>query len=240
MSSFTSFVLLCLLTLVQAKHTGVTGLVANVTLAGREDGEGSATVVTTDAKTKQNSRRTNRYRRPIVFYTHADTNYASVERELFPIQVDNVPREAEFIIHLGDMKGVDSCRSEGPYALVSDTYTSYAKAPVFLVPGDNDWYDCGGRSDRERGFAIWESHFLYLYQKFGRFSSVQHQDRRKENFAFFRRRVLFIGVHMVGGDIKNKDEWNDLLRDSLKWTRDMVEQYGNRPKVVVIFGEMQS
>ena len=92
MSSFTSFVLLCLLTLVQAKHTGISGLVANATFAGSEDGKGSAITVTTDVKTKQKSRRTSRYRRPVVFYAHADTNYANVERELFPIQVDNIPR----------------------------------------------------------------------------------------------------------------------------------------------------
>lgn len=239
--TITAFILLCLLNVVSAHVIGGVQL-ENATSIGSKDGQGQGFNATSNAlkKRRQKRRRTRRYRRPVDFYAHADTNYAKEERELFPTQVKNIPRSTEFIVHLGDMKGADHCKNDGPYKFVADTYIEHAKAPVFLVPGDNDWYDCGGPSDRKRGFAIWESHFQSLYQNFGTFSSVHHHNLREENFAFFRRRVLFIGVHLLGGDIKNKKEWNALLKDDLQWTREMVEKYKRRPRVVVIFGKALS
>lgn len=175
-------------------------------------------------------------RRCISFYAHADTNYAKEERERFALQVMRIPKDGDFIIHLGDLKGCDECKSEKPYSLVADAYLQHANAPVFVVAGDNDWYDCGGKSARQRGWKLWEKYFLHFYNRFGKALSwtVDHQATRAENFAFYRKRILFIGVHIVGGDIKDEKEWNDRLKDSLRWTKVSLEKY-TKTNVVVIF-----
>ena len=175
-------------------------------------------------------------RRCISFYAHADTNYAKEERERFPLQVKRIPNDGDFIVHLGDLKGTDECKSEKPYSLVADAYLQHANVPVFVVPGDNDWYDCGGKAARQRGWRLFEKYFLHFYSRSGNGLSwtVDHQANRAENFAFYRKRILFLGVHIVGGDIKNEKEWNDRLKDNLRWTKVSLEKY-SRANVVVIF-----
>jgi len=174
------------------------------------------------------------YRKPVSFYVMGDAPYSSSERDRFPDQVKNVPSDAEFMIHVGDMKGVDTCQSDRPYELVSDAFLENSVMPVFLVPGDNDYYDC---DDWRTGWNKWSSFFLYFHQKFRRgwVSSVNHQLGREENFSFKRRGILFVGVHMVGTGrgIKNQKKWKALLSDDLEWTREQVTSLEH--KVVVIF-----
>ena len=175
-------------------------------------------------------------RKCVSFYAHADTNYAREERERFPLQVKRIPNDGDFIVHLGDFKGVDECKSEKPYSLVADAYLQHANVPVFVVPGDNDWYDCGGKSARQRGWKLFEKYFLHFYNRSGKELSwtVAHQATRAENFAFYRKRILFLGVHIVGGDVKDEKEWDDRLKDNLRWTKVSLEKH-TKASVVVIF-----
>lgn len=175
-------------------------------------------------------------RKCVSFYAHADTNYAREERDRFPLQVKRIPNDADFIVHLGDLKGTDNCKGDKPYSVVADTYLEHANVPVFILAGDNDWYDCGSKSARRRGWKLWEKYFLHFYNRSGNLHvwSVDHQANRAENFAFYRKRILFIGVHLVGGDIKDEKEWNGRLKDNLRWTRMSFEKY-TRASVVVIF-----
>lgn len=195
-----------------------------------------STNATSSSSPRQPRRLQGDCRRCISFYAHADTNYDKEERERFPLQVKRIPNDGDFIVHLGDLKGTDECKSEKPYSLVADAYLQHANVPVFVVPGDNDWYDCGGKLARQRGWNFFEKHFLHFYSRSGNELSwtVDHQATRAENFAFYRKRILFLGVHIVGGDIKNEKEWNDRLKDNLRWTKVSLEKY-SRANVVVIF-----
>eukprot|EP00567_Pseudictyota_dubia_P011640 CAMPEP_0197450904 /NCGR_PEP_ID=MMETSP1175-20131217/27006_1 /TAXON_ID=1003142 /ORGANISM="Triceratium dubium, Strain CCMP147" /LENGTH=293 /DNA_ID=CAMNT_0042983453 /DNA_START=22 /DNA_END=900 /DNA_ORIENTATION=+ len=173
-------------------------------------------------------------RKPVSFYAMGDAPYTSSERSRFPDQVKNIPNDAEFMIHLGDMKGVDECQSDGPYRLVSDAFLKHSNMPVFLVPGDNDYYDC---ADWKMGWSRWSSFFLFFHQRFskGWVSKVVHQPGREENFSFKRRGVLFIGVHTVGyhKELKSAKKMDQLLRDDLEWTRQRITTLPHR--VVVVF-----
>lgn len=175
-------------------------------------------------------------REPVSFYVMGDAPYSSDDRDRFPDQVKNVPNDAEFMIHLGDMKGVDTCQSDGPYQLVSDAFIHHSVMPVFFVPGDNDYYDC---DDWRAGWSRWSFFFLFFHEKFetGWIRSVRNQPEREENFSFKRRGVLFIGVHtvgIVGGDnIFRISKWKKLLQDDLEWTRQEIARVSH--KVVVIF-----
>mmetsp|Transcript_11645 Transcript_11645/g.34243 ORF Transcript_11645/g.34243 Transcript_11645/m.34243 type:complete len:116 (-) Transcript_11645:202-549(-) len=78
------------------------------------------------------------YRDPVNFFVMGDAPYSSIERDRFPHQVENIPSDADFAVHVGDMKGVDECSSNGPYELVSEAFLQRRNylPPVFLTPGE--------------------------------------------------------------------------------------------------------
>ena len=101
------------------------------------------------------------YRKPLTFYVMGDAPYTASDRDRFPLQVKRIHNGGDFIVHVGDMKGVDSGMSDGPYSLVSDALIE-SKAPCFIVPGDNDYYDC---SNPEAGWKRWERYFMQFHAK---------------------------------------------------------------------------
>lgn len=145
----------------------------------------------------------------------------------------NLPEDAEFVVHLGGIlsEQQSSC-STSDYADVQEALER-SPVPLFIIPGDNDWYDC---PDQDRGWTEWKDHFLrfdelWSQQKF----LVQRQPKRKENFSFYYRDVLFIGLHIVGGIVKDEDEWRARHRDNFIWTRKNFRKFKNM-RSAVIFG----
>jgi len=74
------------------------------------------------------------------FYAVGDAPYSVNQAIELTDQMANIPEDAEFVIHIGDIRSADDgfvCkRSE--YEEVASTL-SLSRAPVFLVVGDNEW-----------------------------------------------------------------------------------------------------
>jgi hypothetical protein len=71
-----------------------------------------------------------------IFYAIADVPYTDLEREQLPLQVLSIPDNAEFLIHLGDIRSAakeDSCRL-GEYKDIAATL-KLVPVPVFIVVG---------------------------------------------------------------------------------------------------------
>ena len=80
-------------------------------------------------------------RATVTFYAMGDVPYAPAEDVLLPKQISEIPHDADFVIHVGDIKrGLPLC-TEGVYRKVAEVLGK-AAAPVFIIPGDNEWNDC--------------------------------------------------------------------------------------------------
>ena len=77
----------------------------------------------------------------VTFYAMGDVPYAPNEDELLPKQIENLPSDGQFLIHLGDIKDGASACDEEVYIKVSSMLRK-ASSPTFIIPGDNEWNDC--------------------------------------------------------------------------------------------------
>ena len=92
----------------------------------------------------------------VTFFAMGDVPYAPKEDKLLPKQIADLTREAEFVIHVGDIKsGATEC-NEAVYTKVSGMLAR-SKAPVFIVPGDNEWNDC---TKPAQAWKYWEKYFM--------------------------------------------------------------------------------
>jgi hypothetical protein len=66
----------------------------------------------------------------------------------------------------------------------------------------------------------WKQYLLYYETKYWRPSpwNVSHYDGvLDENWAFFHRRVLYVGINLVGGEEHNSTEWSSRIAANLEW-----------------------
>jgi len=66
------------------------------------------------------------------------------------------------VVHVGDIKGGGSPCNEAVYVKVSDML-SKAAAPVFILPGDNEWNDFVD-PDPIPAWSHWKKHFMRFDQ----------------------------------------------------------------------------
>lgn len=173
-----------------------------------------------------------------IFYAIGDVPYDDEQADTLEEQMRNLPQDAEFVIHVGDIRtgpeGVDCERSE--YENVRDLL-KLSHAPVFIIVGDNDWNDC---PNPDEGIAYWEENFLNFESRHWNHTfNIIHQPDYPQNFAFEHKGTLFMGLNIVGGEMKDQDEWTKRLTDEVEWLKEVVGAYVEEqaPKVgrVVLF-----
>jgi hypothetical protein len=158
------------------------------------------------------------------FYAVADLPYSPAQAVKLLNQMENLPQDAEFLIHLGDL------RLAGPnLTCVVSEYEDAAMrlrashTPVFVVAGDNDWADC---PNQQEGLNLWKETFVGFESMHWEHSfQIQRQSGRPENFAFIHKGTLFIGLNIVGGKPKDMDEWEVRLKQQLEWVKLLVRNY---------------
>ena len=168
----------------------------------------------------------------ISFWTIADTPYSGSQAAALSEYFTVIPQEAEFVIHLGDIKsGTSSCTLD-VYQNVSSLLQG-SSVPVFIIPGDNEYNDC---SNPDAAFANWQTEFSFFDQNWTHDFQVSYQTIREENFAFVFNGTLFIGINLVGGTIHDAQEWADRSADDLVWIESNFAQFGGQVTSAVIFG----
>lgn len=168
----------------------------------------------------------------IVFSAMGDIPYTPEEYPLLKQQLDELPRESEFVVHVGDIKpGKDPCIE----ATYQDVAAILAKSPcpLLIIPGDNEWNDC---TNPDEAWPLWTKHFKRFEEKWKYDLRINRQEKRDENFAFVRSDVLFIGINIVGGRVHDANEWAQRHAENLEWTRANFEKYRHSIKSAVIFG----
>jgi hypothetical protein len=170
----------------------------------------------------------------VTFFAMGDVPYSAEDDLLLPQQIAELPRDAEFVVHLGDIKTGASPCSEAVYMKVADMLGK-AVVPVFIIPGDNEWNDCHNVTP-DQAWMHWRNHFMRFDQRWHHHLPVFRQLEREENFSFVKNGVLFVGLNLVGGRVHDAAEWNQRHADCLQWVRRNLNQFGQQVSSVIMFG----
>jgi chitodextrinase len=171
---------------------------------------------------------------PITFSVIGDIPYSDSLADRFRTYVaeHNAFSPAEFFVHVGDIQTQSSLCPESSYVRVADILGDLA-VPAFVLPGDNEWNDCG---DPDAAWALWEMHLLGFEQGFCGTPELEAQPVRPENFAFVRERVLFIGLNLVGGSVHDSVEWELRMQQDADWLEQQLAQTSGQVRSAVVFG----
>ncbi len=168
----------------------------------------------------------------VTFYAMGDVPYTPEEDVLLPRQVAELPQDAEFVIHVGDIKGGAAPCDEAVYIKVAGMLRQSA-APVFIIPGDNEWNDCTNPAE---AWGFWNKHFTRFDQHWHHGLPVFRQLEHEENVSFVKDKVLFVGLNIVGGLVHDPAEWKQRHADGLTWIRRNLRRFGSDVSSLVIFG----
>ncbi len=170
----------------------------------------------------------------VTFYAMGDVPYAPNEDKLLPKQIAALPQDAEFVVHVGDIKkGKPPCH-EAVYEKVAGMLAS-PRPPVFIIPGDNEWNDCV-EPEPEQAWKYWHKHFMRFDSRWKHKLAVSRQPEREENFAFVRGGALFVGINIVGGRVHDSTEWKKRHSECLTWVRGHLAKSGREVSSMVLFG----
>lgn len=166
----------------------------------------------------------------VVFYAMGDVPYAPAEDKLLPQQIAEMPGDAQFLVHLGDIKdGATPC-DEPIYRKVAGMLAK-SKVPTFIIPGDNEWNDC---QKPDRGWNYWQKYFRRFDQRWKHDFQVSRSEKHDENFTFVHHQVLFVGLNLVGGRVHDQQEWKSRHLDDLNWTTAAMARHGKQVHAMVI------
>jgi len=148
------------------------------------------------------------------FYVMADVPYDAEEGTKLSRDLEAFPGDADFIIHLGNIQdaSVNLCSEYGYEEAAA--LLRQSPAPVFVLPGENDWNNC---PDPNKAWEDWSTNFMKFERNFYPPFTVLRQSDQIENFSFLYDGVLFIGLHLVGGRVPDQDAWDDLLKTNVDW-----------------------
>lgn len=169
---------------------------------------------------------------PVTFYVMGDVPYIPQEDARLPKQITALPKDAEFVVHLGDIKGGASPCDETVYNKVFGML-SQSPVPVFIIPGDNEWNDCTNPAE---AWKLWEKYFMRFDRRWQHSLPVFRQIEREENFSFVKGNVLFVGINIVGGRVHDAAEWKERHADDLNWVQRNLRRFGADVRSLVVFG----
>jgi hypothetical protein len=170
--------------------------------------------------------------RLVTFYAMGDVPYAPGEDVLLPQQVAKLPKDGEFVIHVGDIKSGKTACDEAVYQKVSGILGK-SVPPVFIIPGDNEWNDCMNPAE---AWTLWDQYFMRFDRRWQHRFPIFRQLEREENFSFVKGNVLFIGVNVVGGRVHDAAEWKQRHAEGLDWIRRNLKRSGSKVSSMVLFG----
>jgi len=167
----------------------------------------------------------------ISFLAMGDSPYEDKEYFLIEKELENLPENAKFIIHLGDIKPKERDCGEDNYKDFRDLLKR-SPIPVFIIPGDNGYSIC---NDRAQAKQFWDQYILDFEKNWKLKFPVKRQKEQLENFSFFLENTLFIGINLFEKNDRDNIKFNQILRNNIFWIKENLKQYQRRIKTLVIF-----
>lgn len=163
----------------------------------------------------------------VTFYVVADSPYNSADARRLKKQMKNLPADAEFVLHLGDIRSAASgalCQKK-EYNKVARIF-QLSFAPVFLVLGDNDWSDCPNPT---QALKHWNTNFLSLYNRYWNSSFVvAHMQQYPQNYYWIWKGTLFVGLDLPGSVPFDVNAWKQQLSEQSNWTITVIGDYSSQ------------
>jgi predicted phosphodiesterase len=144
----------------------------------------------------------------------------------------NKKDSTSFVIHLGDIKSGSTPCEEAIYINVANILKKFS-APVYIIPGDNEYNDC---KHPKEAFAFWNRYFFHFHENWSENANIQYQPAQKENFAWREGHILFVGLNLLGGRIHDSNEWQERLNANAKWIEQSLKNNDKSIEAMVIFG----
>ena len=168
----------------------------------------------------------------INFYVLADEPYDLSNIRQLTKELESLPSDAEFLVHLGNANGDSQSRCQEYGYERAASVLKESPVPTFVIPGDRDWVRCNKPST---ALEWWSQNLGMFDKKFedSKKMNVVHQEGREENFAFLYKGVLFLSVHIVETET-DATEWTSRHERNVMWTKEQLNRDGYRS--VVIFG----
>lgn len=170
---------------------------------------------------------------PVTFYVTSDVPYDAIAEEKMSKDIANIPGDAEFIVHLGNIQeaSVTFC----PTSRYTDVASLLQKSPVpvFVLPGEEDWTQCPNPSD---SFEDWVNAFGSFDSYFNHGFDLFRDRENPEAFAMLHKGVLFMGLHIVSGPFIDEDERSARENEMLTFYFGMTNLYKGQFRSIVLLG----
>jgi hypothetical protein len=170
-----------------------------------------------------------------------------------------------FTVHVGDFQKPARTNCDTKVYEKMANYMSTGSLPTFVLPGDNDWFDC---PKPFQSLDDYREHVTYLEERWYNSSTVAlpedvvemdvtHNPDYPELFSFYHQGILFLSVHLIDTKPEAQDngdetsdlwvEWNDRMAANIAWFYKALSDYGPDGskgdekdfKAIVLFGHGQ-
>jgi hypothetical protein len=175
----------------------------------------------------------------VTFFVATDTPHTPEQEKKLKQDLATVSKKASFAVHLGNIQDpkVTNCTDE-TYVHVASLLEEASPLRMFVVPGQQDWNDC---PDPDAAWASWTDNFELLDEKWRGVGNVEdiHMYRQKhifENWGFIEQGVLFLGLHIVNGQVPDAAEFADRNDYNYRWVMGMSIEHRMSIRAVVVFG----
>jgi uncharacterized protein len=167
----------------------------------------------------------------VSFLAMGDSPYTGKEFYLIDKELENISRDTNFLIHLGDMKKNETNCDEKDYKDFRDLLKK-SPVPVFIIPGDNDYFSCENRSKAKN---FWDQYISEFEKHWQIDFLVKRQETQKENFAFILERTIFVGINLFKKKDRSTVEFNQLLQNNISWIKENLNHYKGQIESLVVF-----
>lgn len=169
---------------------------------------------------------------PITFYATCDTPFNAHEAKQLEGTLATIPEDGEFFIHLGNLQ--DAAENSCPPSRMYEMADMFRKSPIpFInIPGEEDWVKC---PDQALSFARWLNAFEDIDENFDS-AMVHRSENNPELFVFNQNGVLFFGLHLVNGSIRDLRGHDARMKDMAVFFLGMLNFYKGEFRSVVIMG----
>jgi hypothetical protein len=176
---------------------------------------------------------------PVTFLVATDTPHTPEQEKKLKQDLATASKKASFAVHLGNIQDpkVTNCTDE-TYVHVASLLEDASPLRMFVVPGQQDWNDC---PDPDAAWTSWTDNFELLDEKWRGVGNVEdiHMYRQKhifENWGFVEQGVLFLGLHIVNGQVPDAAEFADRNDYNYRWVMGMSIEHRMSIRAVVVFG----